>query len=105
MESRLRLSQALKDLGFDNVYFQPPQNANAQLKYPCAIYHLLGMPTEFADNKPYSQSERYTVTVIDRNPDSPFVKRVGGLPGSLLTTSFTKDELNHYVFNVHTQNI
>lgn len=103
MESRLRLREALLTLGFVNLYFQPP--TGTQIKYPCVIYSLVQMPTEYADNRPYSQTERYTVTVIDRNPDTPLPKMVGGLPGSSFSTSFTKDELNHYVFNIHAQSL
>lgn len=103
VDSRLKLSQRLRDLGADNLYFQPPTNTT--IKYPCVIYTLVQMPTEYADNVPYSQTDRYTVTVIDRDPDSPLRKLVGGLPGASFTTFFTKDELNHFVFNVHTQSL
>lgn len=103
MDSRLKLSQRLRDLGVVNLYFQPP--TDTQIKYPCVVYSLVQMPTEYADNTPYLQHDRYTVTVIDRNPDSPLRKLVGGLHGSSFTTFFTKDELNHFVFNVHTQSL
>lgn len=103
MESRLRLRQALVDAGFENLYFQPP--TNTQLKYPCAIYSRVQVPVEYADNAPYSRTKRYTVTVIDRDPDSPLPDAVGAIPGASFVTHFTKDELNHDVFNVHTQSL
>lgn len=103
MESRLRLREALLALGFVNLYFQPP--TNTQIKYPCAIYKRVQNPTEYADNVPYLRNKRYQVTVIDRDPDSPLPDLVGGLPGASFVSHFTKDELNHDVFNVHTQSL
>ena len=70
MDPRPDFHQVLKAL-FDSdphVYFQSP--ANAQLKYPCIKYKLVGIPAKYADNRQYIKKREYEVMVIDRNPDS-----------------------------------
>lgn len=102
MENRLKLHQALLAiLGTENVYFQPPENVH--LTYPCIVYARAQVDSKFADNNPYSRTKRYTVTIIDRDPDSPLPDAVGGLPGSSFVTHFTKDNLNHDIYNIQTQ--
>src|SRR4051812_34274733 len=67
--SRLELQTLLESiLALPNVYFQPP--SNIQMQYPCIVYKRDDSQTDFADNRPYSRTKRYQVTVIDRNPDS-----------------------------------
>lgn len=100
MDQRLRLHQILLEMT-KNVYFQPSENI--RLTYPCIIYSRTQVPTDFADNIPYSRNKRYLITVIDRDPDSPIPDKVGDLPGSAFVTHFTKDNLNHDIYNVHMQ--
>lgn len=100
MESRQRLHQKLLEMT-DRVYFQPPENV--RLEYPCIVYSRVQMDTKHADNKPYSRTKRYNVTIIDRDPDSPLPDMVGDLPGSSFVTHFTNDNLNHDIYNIQTQ--
>ena len=98
MAPRLNLHQLLETF-VENVYFQPPNNV--QLVYPCIIYKRDYADTKFADDKPYNQTKRYMVTVIDRDPDSDIPDKVASMPLSLFNRFYTADNLNHDVYNVY----
>lgn len=98
MGQRLELHAILVDL-FDanpHVYFQPP--ANVQMEYPAIVYKRDNMDTKFANNRPFSLTTRYSVTVIDQDPDSVIPKKVALLPKCIYNRSFVADNLNHDVF-------
>lgn len=100
MGQRLDLQTLLEAvLGSSNVYFQPP--ANVQMVYPCIVYNRDDINTLFADNAPYRLMKRYSVTVIDRDPDSLIHERVASLPLCLFNRFFTAGNLNHDVFILH----
>jgi hypothetical protein len=82
----------------DNVYFQPPPSV--QMKYPCIVYNRDRVNTKFADDKPYSHVKRYSVTVIDSNPDSEIPDKIAKLPMCSFDRFFTADNLNHDVFQL-----
>ena len=86
-------------LGSSNVYFQPPPNVN--LQYPCIVYSRDNADTKFANDRPYNFTQRYQVTVIDRNPDSVIPSKVAVLPQCSFSRFFTADNLNHDVFNLY----
>lgn len=86
-------------LGSTNVYFQPPETV--KLKYPCIVYELNDSMTLYADNKPYLDYYRYTLTVIDKNPDSEVQKRVKALPYCSFDSFSAVDNLNHYYFTLY----
>lgn len=99
MGQRLNLHLVLKAIpGVEEAYFQPDQNVN--LQYPCIVYERssINVNAAHADNIKYWQKKRYSVTVIDRNPDSPIVDAVGELPYTELERFFVTDGLNHTVF-------
>ena len=98
MDRRLQLHEVLTGLA-ENVYFQPP--ANVQMKYPCIIYKRDDADTRFAGNKPYTFTQRYMATVIDRDPDGPIRLRVAGLPRCLYNRNYTANGLHHDVFNLY----
>lgn len=98
MGQRLDL-QALLETFTPNVYFQPP--TNVQLVYPCIIYKRDFAVTEYADDKPYSHTKRYMVTIIDRDPDSEIPDKVAAMPMSIFNRFYTADNLNHDVYNVY----
>jgi hypothetical protein len=91
--------QTLLESIVDNVYFQPP--SNIQLVYPCIIYSRDSARTQFADDRPYSFEKRYSVMVIDRDPDSEIPDKVAALPKTIYDRFFTADNLNHDVFSVY----
>ena len=98
MAPRAQLSQLLNALA-DNVYFQPP--ANVQMKFPCIVYKRAQADTRYAGDRSYLLTFRYSLTVIDRNPDSPLVAQVAKLPMCRHTTFFVADNLNHDVFDLY----
>jgi len=81
------------------VYFQPPESV--KLQYPCIIYERIIDNVEYADNYPYKKRRLYSIKVIDRNPDSIIPDKVGEIPYSSTDTSYTKNNLNHYIFNIY----
>lgn len=86
-------------LGMRHVYFQPP--ASLQMSYPAIVYSRDDIQNIFANNGVYTQSHKYQLTVIDKDPDSVVVKRVSQLPTIRFERHFTKDNLNHDVFILH----
>lgn len=82
-----------------HVYFQTP--ASLRMSYPCIVYKLDNVSTRYANNHPYTHKKRYTVTVIDRNPDSEIPDRIGAFPLSSFRTKFEKDNLNHFVYQLY----
>lgn len=94
---RSQLHSLLKAFTPD-VYFQPPNGL--ALKYPCIVYKIDNADTKFADNKPYSYTERYQITVIDQDPDTALRFLVAALPMCRFDRAFASDDLNHYVYNI-----
>lgn len=86
-------------LGSRNVYFQPPESI--KMRYPCIVYERSGINTKFAGNKKYKQKKRYQVTVIDGDPDSLIPDKIEMLPMCSFDRHFTKDNLNHDVYDLY----
>ena len=100
MGQRVDLHKKLCDiLGTTNVYFQPPETI--KIKYPCIIYERSSNNVKFADDNPYTTRRRYTLTVIDKDPDSELPDKISMLPLCTSDRMFTTDNLNHYVFNIY----
>lgn len=100
MGQRLELQDLLEEiLGTRYVYFQPP--TNLKMEYPAIVYARDDLETQFADNHPYHVTARYTVTIIDRNPDSVIPTKVAILPMCVFDRRYTADNLNHDVFNLY----
>lgn len=101
MASRLKLQAIFEDiLGSRNVYFQPP--TSVLLKYPCIIFNKSGSYKVNANNRMYSYTDRYEVTVIDYDPESETPKKIlAQLPMCSLDGCFTKDNLNHTRLTVY----
>lgn len=97
---RMKLHRILSSIiGTDKkVYFQPPESI--KLLYPCIIYREDYIDARYADNIPYLRQKRYSVTVIDRDPDSVIVEQISELPACRFERSFTSDNLYHTVFNI-----
>lgn len=108
-QSRLELHQAFEQILVEakeqtnrdgRVYFQP--ESNITLEYPCIVYERAQARTEFAENRPYRYTKRYTVTVIDQDVDSPIPDLIAALPQCTHDRFFVNDQLNHDVFDVYT---
>lgn len=83
------------------VYFQPPENL--KLEYPCLVYELEAVNIKFADNGPYSLWDRYQVTFLRHDPDSPVIRKLLSLPHSSFSRHFATSGLNHDVFVIYHQ--
>lgn len=100
MGSRLDLhAQLVSILGRSAVYFQAP--ANVTMTYPCIRYERDDIDTRFANNKPYSQTKRYLVTCIDKDPDSLIPDKLAKLPMCRFSRHFVVDGLNHDIFELY----
>lgn len=100
MRERSELHEILCEiLGSRKCYYSPP--ASIRMSYPCIRYELAGIRTDNADNLPYKNTKRYTVTVIDQDPDSKIPNRLLDLPYCVFDRSFTADDLNHFIFTLY----
>lgn len=100
MASRLNLQRKFEEtLGSRNVYYQPPESI--RLQYPAIIYKHSGNRTIHADDRNYIKINEYSVTLIDRNPESEFVDYILDYPKCRLDRVFTSDNLNHWVFTIY----
>lgn len=100
MASRLNLQLLLEELLENrNVYFQPPESV--KMKYPAIVYALEDIENTHADNGVYSSQKKYSVIVIDDDPDSPFVDMVATLPTCRFNRYYASDNLNHWVFSLY----
>ncbi len=81
-------------LGTKNTYFQPPENVKMQ--YPAIVYELSDINVGV-----YFVGRKYTLTLVDKNPDSPFVDKLILLPTCRFVRHYRADNLNHWVFTLH----
>ena len=86
-------------LGSRNVYFQPPEGF--KLVYPCIVYTREKIDSYFATNKPYMHYNRYSITVIDRDPESEIPRKIAEFPMCVHDRYFALDNLHHDVFTLY----
>lgn len=99
MGRRLLFHEVLCEvLGSRNVYFQPPESV--KMCYPAIVYARNGIKSTYANNGVYLSQMEYSVTVIDKDPDSPIVGKVASLPTSKFNRHYEKDNLNHDVYTI-----
>ena len=95
--SRLELQDILDEiLGSRNVYFQPPESF--KLQYPCIVYERDDIWFDYADNIPYLTCKKYTITYMDRDPDSEIPDKIAKLQYCSFNRHFKVDNLNHDAF-------
>ena len=100
MGQRLDLHDLLAEaLGSKNVYFQPPEGF--RMKYPCIVYELDKIESSHANNKSYRHDLRYSITVIDKDPESPVLMRIADFPKCSHNQHFVSDNLHHNVFTLY----
>lgn len=100
LRTRLELHDILKSIpGVKKAYYSPP--ASIFMEYPCIRYELSGIPIQRADNIPYFGCKRYTITVIDEDPDTVIPEYVLQLPYCSFDRSYVADGLNHFVFTLY----
>lgn len=86
-------------LGSENVYFQPPEGF--RMKYPCIVYELEKIESSHANNKAYHHDLRYSVTVIDKDPESAVLMRIADFPKCSHDRHFVSDNLHHNIFTLY----
>lgn len=84
--------------GKNHCYFSPP--SKHKMNYPCIVYNHTNDQDLYADNSHYLGWKRYTVTVIDRDPDSKIPTRLKELPYCTSDRNFSVDGLNHFVYEL-----
>lgn len=85
-----------------NVYYQPPESV--KLVYPCIIYNLNSSIDFWSDGILYYTEYEYSITLIDRDPDSPLFEKLRLIPGCKFDRSFRSDNLNHFTFRLYYKN-
>lgn len=85
--------------GENHCYFEPP--SDDEMQYPCIKYDYTNDLDTFADNMHYQSFKRYTVTVIDEDPDSKISERLKKLPYCTSDRNFSVDGLCHFVYTLY----
>ena len=67
---------------------------------PRHVYALDDIENTFANDGVYLSARKYSVTVIDSDPDNSLVDKVASMPTSRFNRHYTKDNLNHDVFEI-----
>lgn len=100
MSERVELQPVLEQLlGNRNVYFQPPESI--KIAFPCIIYELNNIDIKFANDNKYLKKKRYTLTYIDKNPDSSVLDKILSLAYCSYDRRFVSDNLYHDVFTIY----
>ena len=81
------------------IFYQPPENV--KLTYPCIIYQLKRFADKRADNDIYKTDKCYSVTLIDKRPDSEFIEPIRRLPYCSFDNEAVVDNLYHYYFTIY----
>lgn len=98
--SRLDLHEELcRILGSRNVYFKAPESI--KMEYPCIIYSKSKSDIIRADDIKYLSRNKYTVTIIDKNPDSDIPNRLEEFPYCSSDRNYVADNLNHFVYELY----
>jgi hypothetical protein len=106
--SRLEFKQLLDTVGQDEslgdegkatVYGQVPENTT--MTYPAIRFEKGFEEVLFADNIPYEVTDRYSVTCIEEDPNTPVAKLVRLLPMCSFNRFYVADNLNHTVYNIY----
>lgn len=100
MRKRTELQSLLESiLGSRNVYFQPPESV--KMNYPAIVYELDAIKTSSADSRVYLSNRRYSLTLIDKNPDTELIDELSKLQFCSFDRHFKSENLNHYVFSLY----
>ena len=100
MVDRIDLQTTLQDiLGSKNVYYDPPETL--KISYPAIIYSKSGLINKKADDANYHINTIYDITVIDKRPDNPVIKKLLELPYCSYDRHFVSDNLHHDTLTIY----
>lgn len=72
------------------------------MQYPCIVYKRDGGFKIEADDRPYHTRPRYSITVIDPDPDSPIGDYIANhFQFCRIERNFTANNLNHFVLTIY----
>lgn len=99
--NRRDLSRVFREiLESDQVYFQSP--GPNRVEYPCIIYSMEQRQNDHADDIIYKDRNRYTVTLIGRNPDNDYlIDQLVNIRYCSHDRRFISENLYHDVFNLY----
>lgn len=100
MSKRIEL-QTILETFLPSVYFQPP--SNIRMSYPCIVYSKTPSGSaEYANNSPYKRTQLYTITVIEKSPETDLVDRIfEHFNYCSIGSNFIKDNLHHTILNLY----
>lgn len=101
-DQRIFLHEILTNIeGVKKVYYEPP--SSIKLVYPCLIYSLESYNTSYADNKRFLSWPRYSVILIDYDPESSIVKDILDLDNCNVAfdRKYSEDQLTHWSFTLY----
>ena len=82
----------------DRVYFSAPTH----MKYPCIRYDDNGDEINYGDNIHYYVKRRWTIMIIDKNPDSEIPARlIERFDYCTKDRVYASDGLYHFVYNLY----
>lgn len=81
------------------VYFQPGPDDELPSEY--LVYELDGDWVHRADNGPYAMFDRYQVTFVRQDPDSPVMRRLSAIQHSSFSRHYATSGLNHDVYVIY----
>lgn len=100
MGTRVELQTKLEELlGSRHVYYQPPETI--KMEYPAIVYSKNDISKTSADDTAYRMNTRYSVTVIDRHPDHPVIRKLLEMPYCSYDRPYTSNNLNHDVLTLY----
>ena len=74
---------------------------NTSMTYPAIRYETNSDEVFYADNIPYEITDRYAVTCIEEDPNTPIAKLIRQLPMCAFNRFYVADNLNHTVYNIY----
>ena len=99
MSKRYDLQRELEKYA-DNVYFQPP--SSIKMTYPCVVYNKISKFREYGNDQAYIKIQGYSVTVMDRDPDSLIADDLEDhFTHCAITQYFTNDNIHHTVLELY----
>lgn len=97
MATRLEFHNKLLTI-CDHVYYQQPENF--KMTYPCIVYDLNRDQLLHADDFAYVRKKQYSVTIIDRDPDSTLPDRFSEAFNAGMERHYTADNLHHFSYTI-----
>ena len=100
MNRREEFQEKLSSIpGVRKAYYNAP--TNIRMEYPCIRYSIASKKVKFACNGRFDIRDRYTVTLIDRNPESPILQALEEIPYYSFDRMYSADGLHHFVCTIY----